>query len=282
MVGYAWQSGLVPLQLASIHEAIALNGVAVDASINAFNWGRVLSHQPELVLKSAQPNDKSVALADLSLNELIEHRKRHLEKYQNAKLGRKYESMIQQLQKAADWLSDKSIAEKMVRAAAHNYAKVLAYKDEYEVARLYSDPVFMETLKNQFDGDYKLLFNLAPPFLPGKAPNGRPKKREFGASTLSLFSVLAKAKFLRGTLVDVFGYSKERKAERALIKIYEQDLHAVLEKLVDDNAVAAIELLSRVDQVRGFGPVKEKALAEFHSDRGALLVNFNAKPGMSN
>ena len=108
------------------------------------------------------------------------------------------------------------------------------------------------------------------------------KKREFGASTLSLFSVLAKAKFLRGTLVDVFGYSKERKAERALIKIYEQDLQAVLENLVDDNAVAAIELLSRVDQVRGFGPVKEKALAEFHSDRGALLVNFYAKPGMSN
>ena len=282
MVGYAWQSGLVPLQLASIHEAIALNGVAIDASINAFNWGRVLSHEPELVLKSAQPNDKSVAMSDLSLNELIEHRKLHLEKYQNAKFGRKYESMIQQLQKAADWLSDKSIAEKMVRAAAHNYAKVLAYKDEYEVARLYSDPVFMETLKNQFDGDYKLLFNLAPPFLPGKAPNGRPKKREFGASTLSLFSVLAKAKFLRGTLVDVFGYSKERKAERALIKIYEQDLQAVLENLVDDNAVAAIELLSRVDQVRGFGPVKEKALAEFHSDRGALLVNFYAKPGISN
>ena len=282
MLGYAWQSGLVPLKLASLHEAIRLNGVAIEASVNAFNWGRILRHDAALVLKSIPPTEHFSAMADLSLKQVIEHRKQHLKKYQNAALGSKYESMIQQVKNATGILSDKSMAEKLVRTAAHNYAKVLAYKDEYEVARLYSDPAFMETVKSQFEGDYQLSFNLAPPFLPGKAPDGRPKKREYGPFVLSLFSVLAKGKFLRGTIADVFGYSKERQAERALIKIYEQDLQAVLKELVDENAVAAIELLSRVDQVRGFGPVKETALAEFHTDRASLVANFNAKLGMGN
>ena len=276
MVGYAWQSGLVPLKLASIHEAIRLNGVAIDASIKAFNWGRLLSHEPLLVLDSVQATDKPRAMAELTLNELIEHRKLHLEKYQNTALSLKYVSMVQQFKKLTEQLGDEPMAEKLTRAVAHNYAKVLAYKDEYEVARLYSDPAFMDTLKNQFEGDYKLTLNLAPPFLPGKAPNGRPKKREFGAFALSVFSVLAKAKFLRGTVIDPFGFTKERVAERALIKIYEKDLQCVLDKLDDNNAAAAFKLLWRVDQVRGFGPVKEKALAEFYSDREPLLANFNA------
>lgn len=275
MVGYAWQSGLVPLELSSILEAIKLNGVAIAASINAFNWGRILAHDPASVHALLAPQPKSKALADLSLEDLIAHRKTHLTKYQNRSLSKKYGTMMDKVAQAAQRLDDQALAEKLTRAAAHNYAKVLAYKDEYEVARLFTDPSFSEAMTAQFEGDYKLSFNLAPPMLSGKAPNGRPKKREFGASTLKLFKVLAKAKSLRGTPLDVFGYTAERKAERALIATYQSDLNLVCDRLTAQTAQDAISLLSLVNEVRGFGPVKEKAMETYHAERDALLAKFN-------
>jgi len=144
-------------------------------------------------------------------------------------------------------------------AVAVTYARVLAYKDEYEVARLLTDPAFATHLREEMEGDFKLALNLAPPILGGKDPNGRPKKREFGAWILPLLRMLAPMKRLRGTALDPFGYMAERRLERQLIADYESIAERVLAGLRHDNEMEALAILSLFDEIRGFGPVKEEA-----------------------
>ena len=275
MLGYAWQKGLVPVGLDAIEQAIRLNGVAIDANLTAFNWGRMLAHDPGFVGSKLQVAPGK-AQAELSLEELVAHRAVHLSKYQNRALAKRYEALVARVQSAT---ADAPIGAALTRIVAQNYAKLLSYKDEYEVARLFTDPAFKAALSDQFDGDYKLSFNLAPPMLPGRDPNGRPKKREFGPVTLRLFGLLSRFKGLRGTAFDPFGKTAERRAERALIAQYEADVELVLSKLDQTQDDLALKLLNSVDEIRGFGPVKEAAMQEHEERRASLYAKIAAAPG---
>jgi indolepyruvate ferredoxin oxidoreductase len=194
----------------------------------------------------------------MSLDEIIAHRSALLTDYQHAKLAARYRDLVTQVRHAA---TKRSFGDELPRAVAINYAKLLAYKDEYEVARLYTDGKFEQQLRDQFDGDFKINFNLAPPMLSGGLDAaGRPRKRQFGAWMLPLFRLLAKMRLLRGTPLDVFGHSADRKLERDLIAGYEKDVATVLGLLSPLTLETAIELLSLPDRIRGYGPVKEKSV----------------------
>ncbi|WP_018690285.1 indolepyruvate ferredoxin oxidoreductase family protein [Ahrensia kielensis] len=277
MLGYAFQKGLVPVGIDALEEAIRLNGIAIDANIIALNWGRLLAHDPDFVMSKLRDKSPQIAQDEMTLDALIEHRVAHLTAYQNKDLAERYKQVVAKVRSAA---RDIKNGEALTRTVAQNYSKLLSYKDEYEVARLFTTPEFKAALDEQFDGDYWISFNLAPPVLSGTAPNGRPKKREFGPLTLKLFSLLTKMKGLRGTPFDPFGRSEERKAERALITQYEQDIELVLNKLDSAPAHIALALLSSVDQVRGFGPVKDEARAAHDKRRQDLLNQIN-KPEIS-
>ncbi|MEO0774155.1 MAG: indolepyruvate ferredoxin oxidoreductase family protein [Pseudomonadota bacterium] len=270
MLGYAWQIGLVPLGQAAIEQAVQLNGVAVKASLTAFNWGRMMAHDPDVVAAKLRPSPV-VMQQSLTLDALIAHRRAHLTKYQNAALADRYEALVRHVRATT---RDHPNSETLTRLVAQNYAKLLSYKDEYEVARLFTDPAFKAAMNDQFDGSYKIAFNLAPPMLTGKGPDGRPKKREFGPWAMWVFGALARLKGLRGTVFDPFGKTAERRAERALIAEYEGDVALVLSGLNATNGDIALKLLNSVDEVRGFGPVKEDAMAKHTHRRAALLKTF--------
>lgn len=263
MLGYAWQQGLVPIGRKAIAEAITLNGVAIKANIAAFDWGRLLAHDPEAVQAAAGPSQQTArAQNDLSTDEIIAHRSAHLEKYQNARLAMRYQDRLGRLAKVS--------APDTLRQAAISYAAVLAYKDEYEVARLYADPSFRKNMDTTFEGDYRIAFNLAPPMLPGEDSNGRPKKREFGPWILPVFGILARLKGLRGTWADPFGYGVDRKIERDLITRFEADLDLAEQTTGKDAGTSITKLLALPQDIRGYGPVKEKAYKEALVKRDAL------------
>ncbi|MGO4852184.1 indolepyruvate ferredoxin oxidoreductase family protein [Phaeovulum sp. W22_SRMD_FR3] len=258
MLGYAWQCGLVPVGAAAIFEAIQLNGVAVKGNIEAFNWGRLLAHDPAgLTAQAASGEDAAPALETETPETIIAHRSRHLQAYQNTALANRYQARLDQIAKAA--AADRIGENDLLRQVAITYARVLAYKDEYEVARLYAAPEFRRGLAAVFDGDFRISLNLAPPFLNAKTQNGRPKKREFGPWILPLLRVLARMKGLRGTWADPFGHSHDRKLERQLIALYEEDLTLAQAVLSSATAPLVRELLGLPWQIRGFGPVKQAA-----------------------
>ena len=272
MLGYAWQRGLIPLGIEALEDAVRLNGVAVQANLNALNWGRLLAHDPEKVRSMMRSDAQATPLSEITLDALIEHRKKHLTAYQDAELAERYAGQVEAVRRATDKLPG---GEALTRAVAQNYAKLLSYKDEYEVARLFTDPSFRQSLEAEFEGDYRITFNLAPPLLSGEAPNGRPQKREFGQYTLMLFGLLARFKGLRGSALDVFGYSAERKAERKLIEDYRADIDAVVGALPNADVSRCTRLLQLPDQIRGYGPVKEAAIDEFYKKRAALRAEIN-------
>ena len=213
-------------------------------------------------------------LEAMSLDEIIAHRSALLADYQDDKLAGRYRNLVMQVRNAA---TNGGYGDALPRAVAINYAKLLAYKDEYEVARLYTDGRFEQQLRDQFEGDFKFSFNLAPPILGGgKDALGRPRKRAFGSWMMPVFRMLAKLKGLRGTPFDIFGYSADRRIERDLIAGYEKDVATVLGLLSPANLDTAIELLSLPDRIRGYGPVKEKAVHDAkarYTQLAADLVN---------
>lgn len=257
-IGFAWQKGLIPLQQDSIEQAIALNGVAVKANLQAFLWGRRAAHDQQQVEAIAlpQPDVQPVKLMP-SLNDVISRETAHLTDYQNSALAQRYRKLIDQIQAAE---SELGRGQQLSLAVAENYSKVLAYKDEYEVARQLSSEQFREQLEAQFEGEFELEFNLAPPLLSRINPaTGRPKKRTFSARTLPLLRRLASLKSLRGTPLDLFGYSADRRLERRLIREYETDLKLVLANLAADTLKDCIQLARLPEQIRGYGPVKDLA-----------------------
>jgi indolepyruvate ferredoxin oxidoreductase len=259
MMGFAYQQGLLPLQAASIEQAIELNAVSIKMNMLAFQLGRLPAADPARLADMLKGADETIApktLEDMSVVEIIAHRSALLTDYQNAGLAERYRALVSKVRAASD-----GYGEALTRAVAINYAKLLAYKDEYEVARLYTDGKFEKQVRDQFEGDFKISFNLAPPMLPGIDASGRPKKRAFGAWMIPLFKVLASLRGLRGTPLDVFGYSADRKLERDLIAGYEKDVATVLGLLSPLNHDIAVELLSLPDQIRGYGPVKEASVA---------------------
>ncbi|RFU14358.1 indolepyruvate ferredoxin oxidoreductase family protein [Rhodobacteraceae bacterium W635] len=269
MLGHAWQLGLVPIGRAAIVEAIELNGVAVAANVAAFDWGRMLAHDHEAVLSAAGPaTPPARTQAEMTTDELIDQRAAHLSAYQDDRLARRYCDRLDRLASV--------LRPDQLRQAAISYARVLAYKDEYEVARLYTAPAFREALGAAFDGDYRISFNLAPPMLPGTDATGRPRKREFGAWILPVFGLLARLKWLRGTWADPFGHSRDRKLERNLITWFEADLDLV-EQLSPGTATALVtELLSLPQQIRGYGAVKEEGMEKALGRRAEIWKKLSS------
>src|SRR4051794_27317795 len=278
MMGYAYQKGLLPLSASSIEQAIGVNGVAVKMNTQAFQLGRLAAADPARLAALMKGQDEAVApksLDAMSLDEIIAHRSAFLRDYQNEKLSRRYRKLVTQVRDAA---LNAGFGDELPRAVAINYAKLLAYKDEYEVARLYTDGHFEQQIRDQFDGDFKMSFNLAPPILAsGKNALGRPPKRAFGPWLLPVFRLLAKMRFLRGTAFDIFGYSADRKLERDLIEGYEKDVAHVLSVLSPVTLDTAIEILALPDRIRGFGPVKEKSVQDAKA-RYAQLAQDLANP----
>ena len=253
--GAAWQRGLLPISLEAIQEAITLNGAAVERNLRAFDIGRWAVLYPQEAARLAEPN---VVELPKTLDEKITFRKAHLTDYQGPRLAKRYAKML-------DGISDKALKE----AVAKGYHKLLSYKDEYEVARLLLSS--RQKAEAEFEGDLKISYNLAPPMLTGTDPNGRPKKRKFGPGMERWLRLLAKFKGLRGTPLDLFGYTAERKMERALIKQYESDMKEWLPKASPEIMEPLIALAELPLEIRGFGPVKQANEAKAAKRREEIL-----------
>ncbi|MFZ5731759.1 MAG: indolepyruvate ferredoxin oxidoreductase family protein [Pseudomonadota bacterium] len=276
MLGYAYQQGLLPVSSEAILRAIELNAVSVKMNTLAFQLGRLASVDPGRVASMMKDEEAAPkTLAEMSLDEVIAHRTTLLTDYQNAVLAKRYIDLVSRVRKAA---AGGGYGDALPRAVAVNYAKLLAYKDEYEVARLYTDGKFAQRIAEQFEGEFKVSYHLAPPMLPGTDASGRPRKRQFGSWMVPLFGILAKLRGLRGTALDVFGYSAERKMERGLIASYEKDVASVLAALSPLTHDIAVELLSLPDQIRGFGPVKEKSVADAKVRHAKLTADLANPP----
>jgi len=256
--GGAWQRGLIPVSLDAITQAIELNGAAVQQNLRAFDIGRWAVLHPGDAGKLLKPN---VVELPKSLDEKIAYRAEHLIAYQGKRLAKRYGKML-------EGIEDSELKE----AVAKGYHKLLAYKDEYEVARLLLTS--RDKAAREFDGDLKMSFHLAPPILGGKGPDGRPIKREFGEWMLRPMKLLARMKRLRGTPLDLFGYSAERKMERALIRQYERDMNEVLAKVTPETRDIVLALAALPLEIRGFGPVKLASEAKAAKRREELLAAF--------
>ena len=273
LMGYAWQKGRIPLSEAALLRAIELNGVAVASNKMSFLWGRRAAVDFKRVEKQAIPAQTVVIQMPQSLDSVIKKRVEHLTGYQDAAYAAVYEDLVKRVREAE---SAKGLGNKLAMAVAKNYAKLMAYKDEYEVARLYTDGRFVEQLKTQFEGDFSLSFNLAPPLLAKKDAKGHMVKAKYGSWMFGAFKMLARLKGLRGGAFDVFGYTAERKMERALVGEYREMVEALLARLDASNHAEAVELAALPDQIRGFGHVKEQAVAEYRA-RKAELLSGNVK-----
>ncbi|WP_444921672.1 indolepyruvate ferredoxin oxidoreductase family protein [Microbulbifer sp. CnH-101-G] len=272
MLGFAWQKGLLPLSQASLLQAIELNGVAVEGNLQGFAAGR-LAAADRKILNRLLAHDRAPVVLPKGLDEIVAHRVEHLTGYQNEALAKRYQSLVDKV-KAAEILKTPA-SQALAEVVASNYAKLLAYKDEYEVARLYTDGRFTQSLQENFSGDFVLEFNLAPPLLARfDKVLGRPRKMKFGGWMYKAFGVLAKLKFLRGTALDIFGYTAERRMERALITEYEQLVEKVVGELNAQNHQAAIELLSYPEVIKGYGHIKEANLLEAQRQRELALSRF--------
>ncbi|KAB2541647.1 indolepyruvate ferredoxin oxidoreductase [Salipiger aestuarii] len=260
ILGAAWQRGLVPLPHDAIADAIRLNGAAVDKNLRAFEIGRWAMLYPQEAAGLASPNatEKPRTLA-----EQIAYREAHLTAYQNKRLAKRYRALL-------DRISDAGLRD----AAAKGYHKLLSYKDEYEVARLHLDT--RKKARDTFEDGFEMQFHLAPPLLTRTGSDGRPIKRTYGKGMLTAFGILARLKGLRGTPLDPFGRTAERKMERALIAQYERDMDEVLSKLTPATLEAATALARLPLQIRGFGPVKEANEREAGKRREELLSVIRA------
>jgi indolepyruvate ferredoxin oxidoreductase len=281
LVGYAYQLGAVPLAAASIERAIELNGEAVEMNKAAFHWGRRAVVEPAAVEALIKPAPEAVSDArtlSRSFDEMVERRVAFLTAYQNAAYAARYRRWVEKVRaaEAARAPGKSGLAD----AVARYLFKLMAYKDEYEVARLYADDAFLKQVNAELGGEnLRLHVHLAPPLLARKDKvSGEPRKMTFGPWIFPLFQLLAKFKFLRGTPFDPFGYSTERRTERALVRDYEALLEELLAKLDADNHHVAVGLAAIPEKIRGFGHVKLRHLKAAKADEAALLDQFRAGP----
>ena len=279
MVGYAYQLGALPLSAESIEKAIELNGEAVPMNLAAFQFGRRAAFDAasvEALVKPAPETASDARRLSQSFDETVARRVAFLTAYQNAAYAERYRSLVAEV-KAAE--SAKAPGKSgLAEAVARYLFKLMAYKDEYEVARLYAEPSFLTQVKNEVAGDnLTLRFHLAPPLLaPKDKVTGLPKKMTLGPWMLPAFRVLAKFKFLRGTAFDIFGYSEERKTERKLVADYEALLGEIIGKLTPENHHLAVGLANIPEKIRGFGHVKARHLVAAKADEAALLDQFRS------
>ncbi len=269
ILGYAWQKGWVPLELASLMRAMELNNVAIEQNKQAFTWGRRAAHDAASVEQLLTPAQViAMPLKPASTETLIERRVDLLTAYQNAAYAQQYKSFVDRV--AAK--GNKALTE----AVAKYLYKLMAYKDEYEVARLHADTAFVDKVKAQFEGDFTLNYHLAPPLISKKNDKGQLIKRKFGPSMLTGFKLLAKLKGLRGTPLDIFGKTEERRMERALIGEYRSHIEEVLRLLDEGNSAVALEIARVPEMIKGFGHVKERNVVVARAKWEGLLAQLRS------
>jgi indolepyruvate ferredoxin oxidoreductase len=271
LLGYAWQKGWIPLSREALLRAIELNAVSVEKNAQAFEWGRYAAVHGEAAIRTPK-----TASTPETLDALIQHRAQLLTRYQNGSYAARYRKVVEQVRATERPLRSGSLP--LTETVAKNLAKLMAYKDEYEVARLYSDPVFLQKLRSEFDGepgkDYQLTFHLAPSLFARRDVDGRPIKSAYGPWMLTAFRALAKLKGLRGTAFDPFGRTEERVTERRLIRDYLALIDEFCTTLTADNLATAIELARLPEQIRGFGHVKERGVIAMEKRRSELLAQY--------
>jgi indolepyruvate ferredoxin oxidoreductase len=291
VLGYAWQQGLVPISFEALMRAVELNGAAIEMNKQAFAWGRMAVHDLDAVKQAAgiaaAPEVSTFVGASLlatsaafvgegklshSLDEAIVLRAKFLAEYQNAKYAEHYRRFVQQVRRAE---SERTPGFTGLSEAVARYAfKLMAYKDEYEVARLYTTGDFEQRLRETFDGNYKVKFNLAPPLFSKKDGNGHLLKSEYGPWVFTAFKLLKRLKFLRGGAFDIFGKTAERKMERQLIADYRNTIDELLAHLSLGNHALAVEIARLPEQIRGYGHVKEGNVAKVKAKWAELLARW--------
>ena len=275
LLGYAWQKGWIPLSLDSLIRAIELNAVAVDNNKTAFAWGRRAAHDLPSVEKLFAPA-QVIAMPESrqardSVDALVASRVEFLTAYQNADYAKTYEAYVRKVERAESGLGKTLLAQNVARYLF----KLMAYKDEYEVARLHTDTTFLTKVNAMFEGDFKINYNLAPPMLSKKNAKGQLQKQKFGSWMLTAFKVLAKFKGLRGTALDVFGKTQERQMERALIVEYRASIDTLLETLNASNHALAVDVARVPELIKGFGHVKERNVKTARLQWAGLMKAFS-------
>jgi indolepyruvate ferredoxin oxidoreductase len=275
MLGFAWQRGLVPLSADAIERAIEINGVAANFNKQAFLWGRRAAEDLAAVKRTALPDEAPKPLA--TLDEMVTRRVAFLTSYQDAAYARRYEQLVRDVQRTererAPGMSG------LAEAVAQGYFKRLAIKDEYEVARLWTETGFLEKVASQVEGDYRFNFHLAPPLLAKRDPTtGQLKKSAYGPWMLRAFRLLAKARRLRGTALDIFGRTGERRMERQLLADYERLVDELTRGLTPENHATAVEVARLTLQIRGYGHVLEANRTKVKAREAELLARFHSAP----
>jgi indolepyruvate ferredoxin oxidoreductase len=274
LLGYAFQKGCIPLSSAALLQAMELNGAAVADNRRAFSWGRRAAHNPAGIQALARAGETTLPTHQLSatLDETIARRREFLAAYQDAAYAQRYATVVDRVRvrEAALGLNDAHLA----TAVARNYFKLLTYKDEYEVARLFSDAEFQRALEDCFEGDYRLQYHITLPWRNAAATGAEPKKSAYGRWLGTAMRLLAHFKFLRGSTLDPFGWQAERKQERRLIQDYERALAEILERLERANLETALALARLPETIRGFGPVKGRTIVQANARRDELLATL--------
>jgi indolepyruvate ferredoxin oxidoreductase len=291
VLGFAWQRGWIPLRHESLTRAIELNAVQVEKNLAAFEWGRRAAHDPDALIRLTKSqgrvgsadsvgSSKIIALhTPKALDALIEKRIAYLADYQDDAYAARYGRLVAEVRIAEAALNTGDGQFALTEAVAKNLHKLMAYKDEYEVARLYADPAFFEKLKGSFEGDWKPKLHLAPPLFSKKDAHGHLIKKQYGPWIFSAMRVLAKFRFLRGTAFDVFGRTEERKVERALVGEYEALVKEVLAGLTAQKLALAIELANLPDSMRGYGHVKDNNVKAARIKWNGLLARWREREG---
>jgi indolepyruvate ferredoxin oxidoreductase len=270
MLGFAWQDGLVPVSLRALLRAIELNGVSIDRNKQALAWGRIARADPASLPAAARPVQQQLE----SLDQVIARHTGFLTSYQNTAYAARYEAMVARVRSAEKPLRSEALTD----AVARSLFKLMAYKDEYEVARLHMETGFLDELRREFEGEFRVRYHLAPPLWPGRRDaRGRPRKRAFGQWMQIPFRVLSHLKALRGTPFDLFGYSAERRAERELIVWYENQIEAMLRQLEISNLPELVRIARAPLDIRGYGPVKEAAIPAVKADVARRFEAMNSR-----
>ena len=275
MMGYAWQQGRIPLSLAAIHRAIELNGVQVENNKAAFEWGRRCAHDLASVTALFKAQQVIQFVKKPSLEELLKTRTDFLTGYQDAAYAQRYAAFVEKVRAAEAPLGGGT---PLAEAVARYLFKLMAYKDEYEVARLHTDPAFTKKIADQFEGDFKLVHHLAPPMIAKTNDKGELVKRPFGPWMRTAFGVLARLKGLRGGALDVFGRTEERRMERALIARYEATVAELLKTLDAGNRALAVEIARLPEDIRGFGHVKLRHVKAVEPRWDTLMKRWREGP----
>src|SRR5450830_122439 len=278
MLGFAWQKGHVPLSEAAILKAIELNGVSVPFNKAAFAWGRTAAHDLPSLVKMTTPAQVIEFKRSQSMDDVVKRRIELLTAYQDAAYAGQYKAFVDEVRAAEARLGTST---RLTEAVARYFYKLMAYKDEYEVARLYTDGAFKAKVAAMFEGDITLKFHLAPPLFAKHDKAGHLVKQEFGPWMMKAFGLMAKLKGLRGGPLDIFGYTAERRMERALIAEYRQTVGGLLPRLTAENLADAVAIASIPEDIRGYGHVKERHLRAAKAKEAALLAAFGAQPAVT-